>query len=237
MFLGKRTLWVSLFALFLVLAFFELTDTDMIIQNHLYLYPEKIWILKDPHSFYRAIFYTGIKIPIYIAGVGALIAFIFSWKKKIWGQYRKGLLIAALSLIILPLTIAVPGKNLTNTHCPSELVNFGGPNPYVKLFDSYPLNPNSPDGKFPRGHCFPAGHASGGFALLGFVCVFRNKRNKILAFILSMSVGWVMGVYQMLRGAHFLSHHLITMILAFILVSSLNLLIKDFDHESIEPQK
>lgn len=229
--MGKKTLGASILALVIVLAFFELTNTDLLIQEHLYVNAINTWAFQDPTGIYRKIFYTGIKIPIYIAGIAALIASLISWKKNIWGQHRKGLIIATLSLIILPLSISVPGKNLTNVHCPGELVNFGGQVPYVKLFDHYPINPNSPDGKYSPGHCFPAGHASGGFALLGFVCFFREKKYKIWAFIFAMTIGWFMGVYQMIRGAHFLSHHIVTMFLALILVSTLNLLIKDFNND------
>ncbi len=194
---------------------------------------EKTWILKDPGLHYRALYYNYIKIPIYVIGLTSLVACIVSWKKKIWLEYRKGLLIITLSLIILPLGVGVIGKAVTNVQCPDDLSHFAGKIPYVKLFESYPYNPNSPDHKWPRGHCYPAGHASGGFALLSLVCFFKSRKYKFLAFMLAMGMGWTMGVYQMLRGAHFLSHHLVTMILAFILVSSLNLLIKDFDHERI----
>lgn len=162
------------------------------------------------------------------------MASLISWRKNIWNDYRKGFIIVALTLIILPLSIAVGGKNLSNVQCPAELDLFNGSIPYVKHFEAYPPNPNSPDGKWPKGRCWPAGHASGGFALLSLVCLFRKKSHKISAFIFAMSMGWIMGVYQMLRGAHFLSHHLTTMFLALILVSFLNLYIKDFNHASSE---
>ncbi|MBP9680863.1 MAG: phosphatase PAP2 family protein [Bacteriovorax sp.] len=229
--MGKKTLWTTSFALMALLAFFEFTNADLILQERLYFPKEKTWLLKDPEQIWRSIFYTGIKIPIYIIGVAALIASIISWKKNIWKQYRKGLIIVTLTLIILPASIATIGKNMTNVHCPDDLTNFGGKIPYIKLLESYPTNPESPDGKWPRGRCFPAGHASGGFALLSFVCFFKSKRNRALAFFLAMATGWIMGLYQMIRGVHFLSHHLTTMLLAVILISSLNLLIKDFTHE------
>jgi membrane-associated PAP2 superfamily phosphatase len=235
--LGKKTLWAGLLALILVFAFFEYTNVDLLIQQHFYIPAEKTWILKDPHFFYRKIFYTGIKIPIYIVGVTALIASIISWKKNIWNKYRKGFLVVTLTLIILPTTIAVVGKNVTNVQCPDDINRFAGTIPYVKHFEPYPPNPNSPDGKWPKGRCWPAGHASGGFALLSLVCLFQSRRNKMAAFIFAMSMGWIMGVYQMLRGMHFLSHHLTTMFLAFILVSTLNIFIKDFTHESSPTEK
>jgi len=230
--LGKKTLWASTLALILVFAFFEFTDVDLLVQQYFYLPAEKSWILKDPTSLYRIIFYTGIKVPIYIIGVSALIASIYLWKKNIRNEYRKGLLIVTLTLIILPTSIATAGKNISNVQCPYDLDRYSGTIPYVKTFEPYPINPNSPDGKWPRGKCWPAGHASGGFALFSLVCFFRKKRQKIGAFIFAMSTGWIMAIYQMLRGAHFISHHLITMLLALILVSALNVYIKDFSDES-----
>ncbi|MGZ3808049.1 MAG: phosphatase PAP2 family protein [Bacteriovorax sp.] len=219
-----------------MLAFFEFTDTDVRLQEHLYVPLARDWIInvKDLNHIYYFFFYTAIKIPIYLIGLGALIATIISWKKNKWREYRKGLIVATLTLIILPTSIALVGKKAINVQCPSDLSRYNGTVPYVKLFEPYPKNPNSPNGKWPEGHCWPAGHASGGFALLSLVCLFKSRRNKILAFIFAMSMGWIMGVYQMLRGAHFLSHHLTTMFLAFILISSLNLLIKDYSHESVE---
>ena len=233
--MGKKTLWISLLSLVVILVFFEFTNTDLLLQESFYLPLEKTWILKDPGLRYRAIFYTGMKIPIYIIGFSSLMASLLSWKKNLWHHYRKGLLIVTLTLIILPSFVALVGKNLSNVQCPDDLNHFAGKIPYVKLFETYPANPHSLDGKWPRGHCFPAGHASGGFALLSLVCFFKSRRNKLLALFFALSMGWVMGVYQMLRGAHFLSHNITTMILAFIIVSTLNQLIEDFNNESIEP--
>lgn len=230
--MGKKTLWASLISLLIIFVFFEVTNADLFIQKMLFNYAEKKWHFQDPTLLYKKIFYTGIKIPIYVIGLSALVALIISWKKKIWTSYRKGLIIVALTLILLPTLIAVVGKNLTDVQCPDDLNVFAGRIPYVKHFEAYPINPDSSDGKWPKGRCFPAGHASGGFALLSLVCFFKSRRNKRIAFIVAMSMGWTMGVFQMIRGNHFLSHHLVTMCLAFILVSFFNITIKDFNDES-----
>jgi membrane-associated PAP2 superfamily phosphatase len=230
--LGKKTLFISLFALIAVFSFFEYSNADLAIQQYFYLPLEKIWILKDPHSIYQNIFYTGIKIPIYIIGLGALMASVISWKKNIWNDNRKGFLIVTLSLIILPLSIADVFKKVTNVHCPYDILEFGGGIPYVKVLESYPVNTQSADGKWAKGKCWPAGHSSGGFALLSLYCLFRKKKHKNFAFIFAMSMGQIMGIFQVIRGHHFLSHHIITMFLALILVSLLNIFIKDFSDES-----
>jgi len=235
--LGKKTLWISLLALAIVLFFFELTNTDIILQEWFFSPVDKTWLLKDPHKIYRAIFYTGIKIPIYIIGLFCLYGSIVSIAKNKWNEYRKGFLIVILTLVILPSTIALVGKRYSNVQCPEDVTHFGGNIPYVKLFDSYPKNPHSPDGKWFPGHCFPAGHASGGFGLISLVFLCKKRKQKILAFLLGLSMGTIMGGYQMLRGAHFISHNIVTMLLAIILISTLNLLIKDCSYESSQNQK
>lgn len=235
--LGKKTLWASLISLIVGFIFFELTNTDIILQNHFFNFPDKTWYFKDPTNIYKKIFYNGIKFPIYVIGLGALGMSLVSWKKKLWPEYRKGLLIVTLTIILLPSSIALVGKNLSNVQCPDDLNIYRGIIPYVKHLEPYPINPNSPDGKWFKGRCWPAGHASGGFALLALVCLFKSRRKKMGAFIFAMSMGWIMGVFQMIRGNHFLSHHLTTMFLALILVSLLNIFIKDFTHESSSVKK
>lgn len=230
--MGKKTLGLSIALLIIVLIFFESTNADLVVQNYFYSRATHSWMLQDPSGLWRLIFYKGIKVPLYLLGLGALYGAFMAHRHHHLKERKKGLIIIALTLIILPTTIATIGKYSTNVQCPYDLKEYNGQIPYVKLFEKYPVNPNSPDGSWPRGKCFPAGHASGGFALFSLVCTVRTRRNKFLLFLFAFVYGWTMAVYQMLRGAHFLSHHLTTMLLALILVSTLNLLIKDYAHES-----
>ncbi|RZG76028.1 phosphatase PAP2 family protein [Acinetobacter sp. WCHAc060033] len=63
-----------------------------------------------------------------------------------------------------------------------------------------------------NGHCFPGGHASSGFSLITGFFVFRASKPKIayVFLFLGLSLGFLMGWGQMMRGAHFLSHNLWT---------------------------
>jgi membrane-associated PAP2 superfamily phosphatase len=61
-----------------------------------------------------------------------------------------------------------------------------------------------------HGGCFPAGHASAGFAFIGGYFVFRDvapalARRWLLA---ALAAGLVLGLSQQWRGAHFTSHTL-----------------------------
>ena len=120
---------------------------------------------------------------------------------------------ALLVLITVP-ALAGWGKNISNTFCPSEIRRYGGDVPYVKLCEPYPAN----DKPKRRGHCFPAGHASGGFALLGLMWLRRTRGWKFGGLALGLGLGWWMGGYQMLKGAHYLSHTVTTMLVAWIVM-------------------
>jgi membrane-associated PAP2 superfamily phosphatase len=66
--------------------------------------------------------------------------------------------------------------------------------------------------------CYPAGHASGGFALMSLFFLFKTYKNRIIALLFAFVIGWSMGVYKMLIGHHYLSHTVITMILSWLLI-------------------
>jgi membrane-associated PAP2 superfamily phosphatase len=163
---------------------------------------------------WRTIFYNGPKAVIIALGlaVAVLAAGPERWRERLdFG--RRDLVVAFLALASVPGLIGL-GKNVTNVFCPSEIRRYGGDVPYVALCSSYPEN----DRPAKRGHCFPAGHASGGFALLALAWLRRTRRGWWGGLALGLGMGWAMGLYQMMKGAHYLSHTLVTMLVAWILV-------------------
>ncbi len=92
-------------------------------------------------------------------------------------------------------------KETTNVDCPWALADFGGQQPYVRLFADRPDN-------LPRAQCFPGGHSSSGFALfpLYFLYLGRNRRRAGWGLAAALLVGGVFAFGQEARGAHFLSH-------------------------------
>ncbi|MBD3841537.1 MAG: phosphatase PAP2 family protein [Campylobacterales bacterium] len=89
----------------------------------------------------------------------------------------------------------------------------------------------------PQIACWPAGHASGGFALLSLFFLFRSQKNKIKAITLALVLGWSMGIYKMMIGDHFLSHTIITMLLAWIIVNLVNLFLSKLFDTTLEYNK
>lgn len=92
-------------------------------------------------------------------------------------------------------------KTITNVDCPWDLLPFGGSFPAVHLFA------DRPDG-LRHAQCFPAAHASSGYALVALYFVWRES-NAVLARIglcVGVAAGVGFGVAQQSRGAHFMSH-------------------------------
>jgi membrane-associated PAP2 superfamily phosphatase len=94
-------------------------------------------------------------------------------------------------------------KSINAHGCPSDLLLYGGQLPLLTLFEHLPQGVEA-------GHCFPGGHASGGFALMAFYYAFRESKPKFAhaMLVLAMLMGFSMGWAQMMRGEHFLSHNL-----------------------------
>ena len=96
-------------------------------------------------------------------------------------------------------------KSLSATSCPWDLAEFGG---VARYASHWALGIVDGGG----GRCFPAGHASAGFAFLGgyFALRRRQPRAARLWLAASLAAGLVLGGAQQVRGAHFMSHTLWT---------------------------
>lgn len=110
----------------------------------------------------------------------------------------------ALSIIASVLVVTLI-KQGSRTSCPWDLNEFGGAAHYVSHW-SWGLRDGGP------GKCFPAGHASAGFAFLAgyFVLARRVPRAATWWLVGSIVAGLVLGLVQQLRGAHYMSHTLWT---------------------------
>lgn len=109
---------------------------------------------------------------------------------------------AQLSLTTLAALLVVSGiKTWSNTSCPWDLQQFGGVANYISHW-AWGVK----DGG--NGGCFPAGHASAGFAFIGGFFAFRHSLPKSgwRWFAGAMLVGLILGIAQQVRGAHYMSH-------------------------------
>ena len=209
-----RPLWVTLGLLAGVLTLFEFTPLDLALQDRFYNFEARRWLVDASAPVGRMVFYDGPKALIWVIGltVLTLAAGPPRWRER-FRLDRRGLWLAVVVIATVP-ALAGLGKKYTNVFCPSEVRRYGGDVAYAKLCAPFPAD----DRPARRGGCFPASHASGGFALMGLLAVRASRRWRNGALALGLGLGWWMGLYQMLKGAHYLSHTLTTMIVAWLVV-------------------
>ena len=191
----------------------EFTPLDILIQDEIYNFGAHQWAIDRDNLVLEFIFYDLVKVlyGLFIISVASILLF-FRNRERV-KPYRKSLMIVLLSLLLVPITIGVL-KTLTNTPCPKNISHFGGSYPYVTAFQAYPET-FIQDRKVA---CFPAGHASGGFALMSLFFLFKQRQAQGIAIATGATIGWITGIYKMLIGDHFFSHTLISMELTWLII-------------------
>jgi len=217
----NRQIIVTATLLIFTIIFFGVSNIDLMVQDNFFDSSTHKWVLDRDLEPYKFIFYDGIKKLLILFAVLMLLSLVFLRKNRTVIAYKKGLLIVVLSAIFVPLIVGGL-KKATNMPCPKNEIHYGGVYPSTKVWEHYPKEFEQPS----KIRCFPAGHASGGFALLSLFFLFKRRRNRGLALGVALTVGWSMGLYKMLIGDHFLSHTVITMILAWLIVLVLRKLIE-----------
>ena len=155
--------------------------------------------------------HTGGRWAVRIVVVLALAAWIATLFNHSMRRLRRPL---GYFVIAVVLTIGVVGllKAVTNVDCPWDLRAFGGSFPYVELFADRPVG-------LRHAQCFPAAHASSGYAFMAlyFVACERSRKLAFLGLGAGLLLGLIFGIAQQARGAHFASHDLWSAFLAWII--------------------
>lgn len=209
--INKQIILTSL-VLLISVVYFGISDIDMLVQDYFYNFTTHKWILPWSLQPYKFIFYDGAKRFLILFAILLLIFSIIFRKKTVIQKYKRGIIIIILSAIFVPSIVGVI-KNNTNMPCPKNELRYGGIYQKTAVWEKYPT-----DFVKPKMKCWPAGHASGGFALMSLFFLFKRNRNRFMGLGLGLFVGWSTGLYKMIIGDHFLSHTTITMILAWLII-------------------
>jgi membrane-associated PAP2 superfamily phosphatase len=189
------------FALIFLLA--RYTPLDHALTGLFYDPATRSFPLKD-QAFWAMIMHTGLKYLSLAVWFGLLLWWISLRRQSSRQALRHAI---GFTLIVTPLAALVVSslRALSAHSCPWDLSLFGGTAEYFRFFDAVPLNPGP-------GRCAPSGHAASGFgwfaAYVGLRGVDRRAARYALAFTLLL--GTLTGITQLARGAHFLSHLLLT---------------------------
>lgn len=175
-------------------------DLDYRWAELLYQWEGGGWRLRDDWLLTDWIHQGGRSFSILLALICILFWLVCRWRPELF-RYRRVAGYLALSPLLSAGLVSL-GKQMLGGECPWSLQPFGGDHPYRPLLAQL-FAPG-------EGGCFPAGHASAGYAWLALWCaaIAAAPRFKGPGLLLPLLLGGVFGVAQQLRGAHFLSHDL-----------------------------
>lgn len=183
----------------------SLLDLDLAWSRWLFTLQGGEWALKDYWLLSDLLHDGGRQLSVLMA-LGVIGLFLLSWGSRRLRRQRRVLAYLACAPLLASMSVSV-GKQLTGIDCPWSLLPLGGDQPYLPLIQQL-LAPGA-------GRCFPAGHASAGYAwfALYFAAPMLWPRARTGVLVAVLLLGLVFGVTQQLRGAHFLSHDLWSLVL------------------------
>ena len=201
-----------------VVAFFGFHGTggewlDLKVQS--WFWDGRDWLIPKDSGWFHRLAYTGPKVLLYALALGMLWSIAFPGRSPAWlGRRRAAYLFLSLALVSL---VCTQLRAVTQMATPRDLTVYGAVAPnaweHLLLFDAKPAH-------YPS-HAFPAGHASGGFALLSLAFAWGAAGARRRGVLIGLAYGGLMGLYQVARGEHFLSHTLATAALAWLIVAGL----------------
>jgi membrane-associated PAP2 superfamily phosphatase len=157
----------------------------------------------ESHWLWRGVLHDGIRYLPWLLELALLLAMArpFGAIKQLQVERRVQLALTTLVALLVVSSI----KLHSSTSCPWDLQQFGGAASYLSHWAW-----GVADGG--GGGCFPAGHASAGFAFVGGFFAFRHAlpataRHWLLG---ALAAGLLLGLAQQVRGAHYMSHTLWT---------------------------
>ena len=194
-YLGAITLLLS------VLLHFQ-KRVDFAIQS--LFYRSGHWLIHTDQDALYFFLYTIPRAIPWIVGL-AVLAKLFALHRA--GKSKANAYRALIFLGGLPL-LTNSAKAVTGQACPNQFSDFAG-----ALADETFYHAGA--------RCFPGGHSSAGYALLGLCFLASRPQTRKMTAAIALIWGTVLATYQMARGLHFISDGFATLGIAFILYALL----------------
>lgn len=177
---------------------------DQWLADRIYAWEGGTWSLKS-HVLTATVLHEAGKQATTALWLATAAAWLTATIRPNLAAWRRPLAYLALSTLIATLLVSWI-KSWSDVSCPWDLLRYGGDQPLLGLFEARPAGS-------PRGVCFPAGHASAGYAWVAtyFFALATRPRWRRIALAAGIALGALFGIAQQLRGAHFLSHDLWTL--------------------------
>ncbi len=204
--LNWRAIFIYPCLLLLTAIIFEYSGFDIWWDSHFYNFHQHVWPYRH-HWLFDTILHSGGQMFDKFVILLWLIIFITVHFKTSLFRYRKITRYFFCASAVGPIIVGIL-KSTTHIYTPWDLVIFNGKMPYIRIFDAVP-----PDA--PVGFAFPAGHASGGYCFLSLYFVLHQicPRQMKYGLWVGLLLGIIYGAGQQVRGAHFPSHDLFTLVI------------------------
>ncbi len=172
---------------------------DLQLADAIFLWEGGAWMRRD--WLLAAVIHDGGRILVISLLLALIVALAGSFMSAYLQPYRDGL-VYLFTVILLSLALINIVKAISGVPCPWSITRYGGSELFRDIWSGFDFT----------GGCFPAGHASGGYAwvALYFFARVYFPRWRFFGLVVGMCLGLVFGVGQQLRGAHFLSHDIWT---------------------------
>lgn len=212
-----KHLWAPLLLGGIALSALALFDGDHLIASRFFFdFTSQSW--RGAESFWANDFaHRGGRNLMRLVEVLFIIGWAASYRWSALKTHRRALAYLALCMTLVPLTVGAL-KEMTNVDCPWSLQGFGGDQPEIHWYQDRPDN-------LPKAACFPGAHSSSAFALfsLYFLWLGTHPNRARLALLGVVTVGSLFSLAQQSRGAHFLSHDLMSALIAWLMCLGLYL--------------
>ncbi|MDF1799590.1 MAG: phosphatase PAP2 family protein [Planctomycetota bacterium] len=204
---------------------FEYGGLDLAIAARFFDESARVWTYRE-HWLAAGVLHDGAQGLLLVLGgllVLATVAALFVPRLR---HLRVPLGYVLLAGLIGPLVVGAI-KGSTHVYIPWDLELFGGTRPYVRLFDPAPAG-------LPVGRAFPAAHAAGGYTwlCLFFLASRYRPSARPAALLLPLLAGLLLGGAQQVRGAHLVSHDLITIAICWFSALAVD---RSFEHLGLWP--
>lgn len=184
-------------------------DGDFLLADLVYAAQGHTWALRDSWVTTTLVHEAG-KSASAVVWLAVLVAWVWSLADRRLTDLRRPLGYLVVTTLVGCVAISAL-KAVTGMDCPWDLQRYGGGQVFVGLFQLRPAG-------MPAAACFPAGHASAGYAWVTLYFFFSAVRPKLRWFGLAAAllIGATFGISQQLRGAHFMSHDLWTLLICWL---------------------
>ena len=174
---------------------------DQWLADALYRLEGGHWALRE-HWLTSGVIHRGGKWTSALAAVAVLGLYLHALRHPAWASLQRPLLYLLLAIALGSGAVSLL-KAATGVDCPWDLLRYGGTRVPLGMSGMRTAG-------LPPGACFPAGHASAGYAwvALYFAALLWRPRWRWQGLATGLGAGLVFGSGQQLRGAHFLSHDL-----------------------------